>query len=161
MIEKLAKCPENCKNQVLGIKKGSGRPAKSVLALLRQPRSSIMVPIEGSEELDSTLTEAPDSEPVFINNSTSISGVNVITYISIVLSKSIVMMVHMDSTGAQSNTYDCAHRSGFPEYYTLKKTTTATTTINSTTASNIANTTTCAFCNVEYNESAMAEHLEI
>ena len=71
-----------------------------------------MVPIEGSEELDSTLTEAPDSEPVFINNSTSISGVNVITYMSIVLSKSIVMMVHMDSTGAQSNTYDYAHRSG-------------------------------------------------
>ena len=45
---------------------------------------------------------------------------------------------------AQSNTYDFAHRSGFPEYYTFNSTTAATTTINSTTASNVAYTTTCA-----------------
>ena len=61
-----------------------------------------MVPIEGSEELDSTLTEAPDSEPVFINN-----------YLNTIQ----------------------------PRYLMLTSL-----------------PTTCAICNVEYDESAMAEN---
>ena len=63
-MEKFADCPVECKTQALGYKRASGRPAKSVLALLRQPCKSIMAPIADDEPLfNDLMTDPVDLSP--------------------------------------------------------------------------------------------------